>query len=100
MDVWEAIEVHHTGEKGTYMHIAPLEKVDIEWLKTILPNAKCHILKQTHGLVISSLWLTEQVYLRKHLHQVLRKLRDQGRVTFHGYEGRFAFSKNPLVCFG
>lgn len=44
-------------------------------------------------------WLFEQVYLRKHLHQVLRKLRDQGHVTFHDCESRFAFSKNPLVCF-
>lgn len=45
-------------------------------------------------------WLTDQVYLQKHLHQVLRNLRDQGRVTFHDYEGRFGFKKNPLVRFG
>jgi len=45
-------------------------------------------------------WLTEQVYLKKHLHQVLKNLRHKGRVTFCDYEGRFAFRKNPLVRFG
>jgi len=45
-------------------------------------------------------WLTEQVYLKKHLHQVLKNLRHQGRVTFRDYEGRFGFGKNPLVRFG
>lgn len=45
-------------------------------------------------------WLTEQVYLKKHLHQVLRNLHNQGRVTFYDCEGRFAFSRNPVVRFG
>ena len=45
-------------------------------------------------------WLLSQLYLPKHLHQVLRELRDDGLVEFGGYQGRFAFNKNPSVAFG
>jgi three-Cys-motif partner protein len=44
-------------------------------------------------------WLLSQLYLPKHLHQVLRELRDDGVVQFGGHEGKFAFSKNPTVSF-
>lgn len=44
-------------------------------------------------------WLLPQMYLPKHLHQVLRQLRDEGTVEFSGYAGRFAFNKNPQVTF-
>ncbi len=44
-------------------------------------------------------WLLGQVYTRVHLHQALRELRDSGKLGFRGYEGRFAFSKNPTIDF-
>jgi hypothetical protein len=62
VDVWEAIEIHHTGEKGTYMYIAPFEKVDKEWLETILPNAKCGKWPQNHAWEIRSLSHTRREF--------------------------------------
>lgn len=44
-------------------------------------------------------WLDKEMYLRKHLHEVLRDCRDQGVAVFSEYGDRFAFSKNPLVRF-
>ena len=44
-------------------------------------------------------WLLQELYLEKHVHQVLRDYRKQGFVSCSGYEGRFAFSKKPLVSF-
>ncbi len=44
-------------------------------------------------------WLLRELYLKKHVHQVLREYRNQGFVDFSGYEGTFAFSKNPLASF-
>jgi three-Cys-motif partner protein len=42
-------------------------------------------------------WLLGTMYRKVHLHKVLRDCRDQGTVKFSGYEGRFAFNKNPIV---
>lgn len=44
-------------------------------------------------------WLNEQLYLKKHLHKILRKYREDGIVTFSKYSGRFAFEKNPIIHF-
>lgn len=44
-------------------------------------------------------WLLDRLYRKKHLHEVLRDLRDNGEIECTGYEGRFAFKKNPLVKF-
>jgi three-Cys-motif partner protein len=44
-------------------------------------------------------WLLNRSYLRKHLHEILRGYRNNGIIEAHGYEGRFAFSKNPLITF-
>ena len=44
-------------------------------------------------------WLLRELYLKKHVHQVLRDYRKQGIVDFINYEGRFAFEKNPLAAF-
>ena len=44
-------------------------------------------------------WLLRELYLEKHVHQVLRGYRNQKIVNFSDYEGRFAFSSNPLVSF-
>ena len=44
-------------------------------------------------------WLLQELYLEKHVHQALRDYRKQGFVSCSGYEGRFAFSKKPLVSF-
>lgn len=44
-------------------------------------------------------WLRGEMYLEKHLHTVLRECGKQGILSFHDYEGRFAFNKNPLVNF-
>ena len=44
-------------------------------------------------------WLLRELYLKKHIHQVLKEYRNQGVVDFSNYEGRFSFNKNPLVSF-
>ena len=44
-------------------------------------------------------WLLSELYLKKHVHQVLRYYRKQGVAEFTGYTGKFAFGKNPLVSF-
>lgn len=44
-------------------------------------------------------WLIESMYLRKHLHQVINEWRKDGHVTCTEYEGRFAFSQNPVIGF-
>lgn len=44
-------------------------------------------------------WLVGELYLPKHLHQVLRDYRKRGVVSFSDYNGRFGFSKNPSVSF-
>lgn len=44
-------------------------------------------------------WLLPQMYLPKHLHRVLRYLRDEGLVSITGYQGRLAFNKDPEVTF-
>jgi len=43
--------------------------------------------------------LTQTVFLPKHLHEVIRGLRDMGQVQCSGYEGRFSFQQNPLIDF-
>ena len=44
-------------------------------------------------------WLLQELYLKKHVHQVLREYRNQGYVDFSDYGNRFAFGSNPLVSF-
>ena len=44
-------------------------------------------------------WLLRGLYLKKHIHQVLREYRNQKFVDFSDYEGKFSFGKNPLVSF-
>ena len=44
-------------------------------------------------------WLVSELYLPKHLHQILRDYRNQEVISFSNYEGRFGFKKNPLVSF-
>lgn len=44
-------------------------------------------------------WLLDETYIKKHLHKILRKLRNSGIITSTGYDGRFAFSKNPTFHF-
>ena len=44
-------------------------------------------------------WLLRELYLKKHIHQVLKEYRNHGVVDFSNYEGRFSFNKNPLVSF-
>ena len=44
-------------------------------------------------------WLLHELYLQKHIRQVLREYRNQKIVNFSDYEGRFAFEKNPLASF-
>lgn len=44
-------------------------------------------------------WLLQELYLKKHVHEVLRKYKNQKFVEFSNYEGNFAFGKNPLASF-
>lgn len=44
-------------------------------------------------------WLLTTMYLEKHLHTVIRELRKANLVECRGYEGRFAFNKNPTLKF-
>lgn len=44
-------------------------------------------------------WLIDTMYLEKHLHQAIRELHNAGLVTYSGYQGRFGFSKDPLMEF-
>lgn len=44
-------------------------------------------------------WLVKELYLKKHLHEVIRSLRNNGEVTAEGYSGNFAFNKNPSIHF-
>ena len=44
-------------------------------------------------------WLVDELYLDKHLHSVLNAAEKEEKVAFSGYEGRRAFSKNPIVTF-
>lgn len=44
-------------------------------------------------------WLLDRLYRKKHLHKVLREWRNNDEIECIGYEGRFAFDKNPLVQF-
>ena len=44
-------------------------------------------------------WLLRELYLKKHLHQVLKEYAEQGFVRFSDFGKRFGFSNNPLVSF-
>lgn len=44
-------------------------------------------------------WLRGELYLKAHLHTVLRKGRKDGALAFSGVGSRFAFSGNPEVSF-
>jgi len=39
------------------------------------------------------------LYLRKHIHKIIKNYLDKNRVTATGYTGRFAFSNNPVIEF-
>jgi three-Cys-motif partner protein len=43
--------------------------------------------------------LSRIIFLPKHLHKVIRMLRDTDQVQCGGYEGRFSFKQNPLIGF-
>jgi len=43
--------------------------------------------------------LIHTIFLPKHLHDVIRMLRDAEQVQCSGYEGRFSFNRNPLIDF-
>ena len=44
-------------------------------------------------------WLLGELYLEKHVHEVLREYRKQEFIKCSDYGTRFAFSNNPLVSF-
>jgi hypothetical protein len=44
-------------------------------------------------------WLLNQMYLPKHLRRVLREAKNRQEVEFTGYQGGFAFNRNPTVTF-
>lgn len=44
-------------------------------------------------------WLLDDVFLEKHLRQLLRSYRKQDIIQASGYTGKFAFDKNPLISF-
>jgi hypothetical protein len=44
-------------------------------------------------------WLSDELYLKKHLHKILRDYRRKGTIKFRGYGKRFSFSANPIVLF-
>lgn len=44
-------------------------------------------------------WLVDQLYLPKHLHQVIREYRNRDIIEATGYEGGFAFNKSPSFLF-
>jgi len=44
-------------------------------------------------------WLIDELYLPKHLRHILREYRNRGIIEASGYEGRFAFKKNPIFAF-
>ena len=44
-------------------------------------------------------WLLRELYLKKHVHEVLREYKNQSIVDFSDYGKPFGFSKNPLVSF-
>lgn len=44
-------------------------------------------------------WLVDQLYLPKHLHQVLREYKNSGILQVSDYDGRFAFNKDPTFSF-
>jgi hypothetical protein len=43
--------------------------------------------------------LIRTIFLPKHLHTVLRRLREDGQITLSGYDGRLAFDKNPIISY-
>lgn len=49
--------------------------------------------------LLKEIELIETIYLESHLNKLLRQLRSDGIVKVSGYEGRFAFNKNPLFEF-
>lgn len=44
-------------------------------------------------------WLVDQIYLPRHLHEVLRDYRAKSLISASGYKGSFAFNKNPTISF-
>lgn len=44
-------------------------------------------------------WLSGELYLRKHVHQIIRDYRKRKLLDCSGYDDRFAFGKNPVVHF-
>ena len=43
--------------------------------------------------------LMTTIFLPKHLHEVIRRLRDQDQIQLLGYTGRFSFAQNPIISF-
>ena len=84
------------------------ERDDPNQLVLIAPNPDLHPLKSKlwHRFAGQQVrmqqlydWLLGELYLQKHLHDVLREYRDEGIVRFSDYGDRFAFGRNPVVSF-
>jgi three-Cys-motif partner protein len=69
---------------------------DLRYLESI-------IWKNFHGKNVRMEEIYEVVdstlYLRKHIHKIIKNYLDKNRVTASGYTGRFAFSNNPIIEF-
>ncbi|MEX2161017.1 MAG: three-Cys-motif partner protein TcmP [Anaerolineales bacterium] len=44
-------------------------------------------------------WLSGELYLKKHLHELLRQYRKEGKIKASGYTGKFVFNQNPTISF-
>jgi three-Cys-motif partner protein len=44
-------------------------------------------------------WLLEELYLKSHLHTIIRRYRNNGVIRATDYGTRFAFRNNPLITF-
>lgn len=83
---------HHNPNQLVLIQPEP----DLEPLKSLLWNEFGGERVQVDRLYE---WLLGTMYRKVHLHQVIRECRNQQLVDCSGYEGRFAFSKNPIICF-
>jgi hypothetical protein len=77
VDAWEVMEIHHTGLDGTYMYVAPLNKVDEQWLALVLPNAVIKRHDPNYGWVISRI-----SHQRAEFWTLLTALMDEGWQPF------------------
>jgi len=69
--------------------LRPLKK----WLIDNL-SVRCYTWKELTEL------LREEVWLNKHLWQIIVELRDAKQLTATGFSGRFSQKANPMLCLG